>query len=171
MFVTALSTELPSSFFETCIFRNLMFWHWRHSPLVLLIPSWNLFASRSLKLITDGHSSTKDQEKYIKHISFPWPPVVAAHLCIIFCFLFTQAMKLLPLIYKLFMIRWSVKIITQYQILVSIFYHVYLLWYCKHYHLHHHHHRRQLKEKEKFITSSSVYREVMQDSKTCTNFC
>jgi hypothetical protein len=38
----------------------------------------------------DSAASTGGQKKYIKCVSFPWPPVVAALATSTFCFLFTR---------------------------------------------------------------------------------
>jgi hypothetical protein len=59
----------------------------------------------SLTIIIQNAASTGGQRCYMKYVSFPWPPVVAAFSFSTFCSSFTHARKVLFLIHKLLMIR------------------------------------------------------------------
>jgi hypothetical protein len=66
---------------KTDIFRKLRIQHW-HAVSFVFNNSFSkklIFNKKNLTLKIGSASSTGSHRKYIKYVSFPWPPVVAEH--------------------------------------------------------------------------------------------
>ena len=78
------------NFLRVVTFRKLMIRHWWQSPLFSIILWWKIcfFIKQKPSLKFHGSAFTRNQAKYMKYVSFPWTPVVAALSTSRICFFF-----------------------------------------------------------------------------------
>ena len=84
-----------------------------------------MFINPYSRLKIDSAACIGDQEKYMKYVNFPWPPVEAALSMSTFYILLTHDWKLFYfLTYTSLMVRWYPKQIAYHQVFLNIVFNV-----------------------------------------------